>query len=287
MIHPSAATPHPAVIVVSSHVARGTVGNRAAVFALESLGFPVWAVPTVMLPWHPGHGPATRIVPDPQAFAALCADLAGSPWIGEVKGILTGYLGHPAQAAAIAGLVRAVKSASPDAIHICDPVLGDESGPYVPEATVAAIRDELFAIADVATPNRFELGWLTGRSGADHASLVAAARAAPPSTLVVTSAPAQNDSAIGNLLVTDREALLVEHRRYAKPPNGPGDLLAALLTAGLVEGATPRVALERAAASVCEVLERAAGRAADELMLETDAESLSRPAAATRTRTVE
>ena len=33
-----------AVIVISSHVARGSVGNRAAVFALETLGFPVWAV---------------------------------------------------------------------------------------------------------------------------------------------------------------------------------------------------------------------------------------------------
>jgi hypothetical protein len=48
-----------AVIVVSSHVARGSVGNRAAVFALETLGFPIWAVPTVILPWHPGHGRIT------------------------------------------------------------------------------------------------------------------------------------------------------------------------------------------------------------------------------------
>jgi len=39
-----------AVIVISSHVARGSVGNRAAVFALETLGFPVWAVPITSLP---------------------------------------------------------------------------------------------------------------------------------------------------------------------------------------------------------------------------------------------
>ena len=50
-----------AIIVISSHVVRGTVGNRAAVFALETLGHPVWAVPTVILPWHPGHGPSRRI----------------------------------------------------------------------------------------------------------------------------------------------------------------------------------------------------------------------------------
>ena len=59
----------PAVVAISSHVARGSVGNRAIVFALESLGFPVWSVPTVTLPWHPGHGPAPRIVPDGATFA--------------------------------------------------------------------------------------------------------------------------------------------------------------------------------------------------------------------------
>jgi pyridoxine kinase len=53
----------PAVIVVNSLVARGGVGGRASVFALERLGFPVWLVPTVLLSWHPGQGPATRIVP--------------------------------------------------------------------------------------------------------------------------------------------------------------------------------------------------------------------------------
>ena len=52
-----------AVIVVSSHVARGSVGNRAAVFALETLGHPVWAVPTVVLPWHPGHDAQVRPQP--------------------------------------------------------------------------------------------------------------------------------------------------------------------------------------------------------------------------------
>jgi pyridoxine kinase len=57
-----------AVIVISSHVARGSVGNRAVVFALETLGFPVWAVPTIILPWHPGHGRATRIVPEKNNF---------------------------------------------------------------------------------------------------------------------------------------------------------------------------------------------------------------------------
>ena len=157
-----------AVIVVSSHVVRGTVGNRAAVFALETLGHPVWAVPTVILPWHPGHGRATRIVP--QDFAALMNDLAGAPWLGEVGAVLSGYLGEAAQAAGVASLVAAVRARSPGALYVCDPVIGDAGGLYVPEATAAAIRDTLIPLADVATPNRFELEWLSGRKADDLAA---------------------------------------------------------------------------------------------------------------------
>ncbi len=128
----------PAVIVLSSHVVRGTVGNRAAVFALETLGFPVWAVPTVTLAWHPGHGPATRIVASPDQFAALMADLERAPWLGEVGAVLTGYLGDAGQAGAIAGLIGAVRARNPDALYVCDPVMGDLGGLYIPEPTAVA-----------------------------------------------------------------------------------------------------------------------------------------------------
>ena len=132
-----------AVIVISSHVARGSVGNRAAVFALETLGFPVWAVPTVLLPWHPGHGRATRIVPPPAQFSALMGDLEGSPWLGEVAAVLSGYLGDAGQAEAVASLVGAVRRRNPHALYLCDPVMGDLGGLYVPEGVASAIRATL------------------------------------------------------------------------------------------------------------------------------------------------
>ena len=108
-----------AVIVVSSHVARGSVGNRAAVFALETLGFPVWAVPTVILPWHTGHGPSTRIVPDRAQFSAFMSDIAQSAWLGEVGAVLSGYLGNAEQAADVASIVRSVKTQNPNALYVC------------------------------------------------------------------------------------------------------------------------------------------------------------------------
>jgi len=273
-----------AVIVISSHVARGSVGNRAAVFALETLGFPVWAVPTVILPWHPGHGRATRIVPPAADFAALMKDLESARWLGEVGAVLSGYLGDPAQAEAIASLVAAVKARNPRALYVCDPVMGDKGGLYVPEATAIAIRDLLVPVADVATPNRYELAWMTGAPLDDISSLLQAAQDAPPPTMLVTSAPAMMNGSIGNLLLTPSQALLAEHRMIDRPPNGLGDLTAAVYLARVLSGQSPDKALQSTTAAVFEILARTAKRGGDELQIETDAQSLSHPMAMVQTR---
>jgi pyridoxine kinase len=273
-----------AVIVISSHVARGSVGNRAAVFALETLGFPVWAVPTVILPWHPGHGRATRIVPDPDQFAALMQDLATSPWLGEVAGVLSGYLGDVRQAEAVASLVTAVRAKNPRAIYVCDPVMGDMGGLYVPQALAEALRDVLVPMADIATPNRYELEWMAGEKLDDLRSVMAAAMEAGPPTMLVTSAPSLMAGGIGNLMLTRSEALLAEHRAIDKPPNGLGDLTAAVLLARLLDGQPAGKALQSTTASVFEILARTTKRGADELQIETDAQSLSHPMAMVQLR---
>lgn len=273
-----------AVIVVSSHVVRGSVGNRAAVFALETLGFPVWAVPTVILPWHPGHSRATRIVPPAAEFAALMHDLETAKWLPEVAAVLSGYLGDASQADAVASLVKAVKKRNPDALYLCDPVMGDKGGLYVPEEVAARQRDLLMPLADIATPNRHELEWMSGVKLETPAAVAEAAFDAGPATMVVTSAPALMAGSIGNLLVTADVAMAAEHRIIQKPPNGLGDLTAAVFLARLLDGHTAAKALQTTTESVFEVLARTAKRGADELTLETDAQSLAHPMAMVQTR---
>ena len=268
-----------AVIVLSSHVVRGAVGNRAAVFALETLGHPVWAVPTVTLAWHPGHGPSSRIVASEDDFDRLIADLERAPWLGEVSGVLSGYLGSASQAEPIARLVKAAKARNPGAIYLCDPVIGDEKGLYVPEATAAAIRETLLPLADIATPNRFELSWLSGVALGDNRAVMEAALDLGPEAMLVTSAFSPIPGGIGNLLLTPLIALMAEHRRIAEPVNGIGDLTSALFLARLLAGLDEERALQTTTASVFEVLARAAKRGADELMLQADAASLSAPMA--------
>src|SRR6187402_2843202 len=94
-----------AVLVISSHVVRGSVGNRAAVFALETLGHPVWALPTIVLPWHPGHGKSTRLTFSEADFDLALDYLLAAPWLPEIKAVLSGYFANAAQARSVARLV--------------------------------------------------------------------------------------------------------------------------------------------------------------------------------------
>ncbi len=64
-----------------------------------------------------------------------------------------------------------------------------------------------------------------------------------------------------------------------RPPNGLGDLTGAVFLARLLAGQPAAKALQSTTAAVFEILARTAKRGADELTLETDAQSLSHPMA--------
>lgn len=232
------------VAAISSLVMRGAVGLRAIQFALERRGATVWAIPTVVMPWHPGLGPSTRT-----AMADLPAQLAElSARAGEVDAVLTGYFASPGQVRAAARFVDAVRAARPDAPVLVDPVTGDERGRYVPDAVAEAIRDELLTRADVATPNANELADLSGCG-----DTVAAARGLGPPAVVVTSAGA-GAGRTGAMLVDARETVTAEHRMVDPAPRGTGDLFGAVFLSARLSGmAEPRALAEAAAATLAVV----------------------------------
>ncbi|MDK1387402.1 Pyridoxine/pyridoxal/pyridoxamine kinase [Ensifer psoraleae] len=273
-----------AVIVISSHVVRGTVGNRAAVFALETLGHRVWAVPTVILPWHPGHGPSTRVTIADQEFQSIIEDLVNARWTGEVRAVLSGYLGSPGHVEGVAELVTALRQRNPDLVYACDPIIGDGNGLYVSAEIAAAVRDRLLPLATLATPNRFELSWLAGAALETNTAILDAALGLGPSRVLVTSAIPMMSGGTGNLYLSGSHALLAEHRLIDNPPNGTGDLLAAVFLARLLQGLSEERALQMATASVFEIIARTAKRGADELTLEQDASSLATPMAMVQMR---
>jgi pyridoxine kinase len=247
----------PSIILLSSHVAHGAVGNRIMTPVLEATGFNVIAIPTIQLPWHPGMaarwGRPSRSVMPAAEFAALAGDLARAASDMPVAGIITGYLGDAAQAQAAAALVRAVKAAHPAALYLCDPVCGDASGLYVPEQTAAALRDSLLPLADIATPNRFELEWLLGLPATTIAEARFAARALKRRMVLVTSAPAEKDGCI-SVILEGENSMRAIHALEGHAPNGTGDMLAAAFLARLIRTQSPAAALADSVSAVLRAI---------------------------------
>ncbi|HEY7765210.1 MAG TPA: pyridoxal kinase, partial [Aestuariivirgaceae bacterium] len=115
------------LLSVSSQVAFGPVGNSAAVPAMEALGLTVFAVPTIVLSHHPGHGkPAGLRVPAAD-LAAMIDSLQALGVLDGLSGVLTGYFAANDQIHGLARAIRKLKAANPRMIYLCDPVIGGES----------------------------------------------------------------------------------------------------------------------------------------------------------------
>lgn len=174
--------------------------------------------------------------------------------------VFTGYFASAEAVAATAAAITRIKAAKPGVRLLVDPIIGDGGRLYVPEATATAIRDLLLPLADIATPNLFELEWLTSTQGLmETDAIVAAARALGPASVVVTSARS-TETEIVTLLVTPAGVREVASARLADIPNGSGDLLDGLLLGHLLEGRTESAALRGAVRNLARVLEASVGR---------------------------
>lgn len=227
------------VLILSSWVAHGHVGLCAAAPVLQMLGHPVTQLPTTVLSNHPGWPQVAGAPVAVEQIAAMLAALEANGWLDDHDAVLTGYLPTPAHVALAAELIgRMRRRADPPRI-VVDPVLGDDpKGLYVPEAVAAGLREQLVPLADVVTPNAFELGWLCGRVAGTPEQAEAAARqlSGGRRQVLLTSAPAGRQR-IGVLRMAGGRAQLWAAPRHEGVPHGVGDVFSALIAAGLPVGA--------------------------------------------------
>ena len=156
-----------------------------------------------------------------------------------IDAVLSGYLGDRATGPVLLDIVERVRGANPAALFCVDPVIGDvETGSYVTEGIAEFFRDRALAIADIVTPNHFELEYLTGRGVANLAEAANAAeslRARGPRIALVTSLDAAPDH-VTMLAAGPEGAWAVETPRLPVVLNGCGDVTAALFLAHLLRG---------------------------------------------------
>ncbi len=244
------------ILSIQSQVVYGHVGNAAAQFALQRMGFEVWAVPTVLFSNHPGHGGFKGKAVPAEDMAALVAGLDGQGFLKQAQALLTGYLGHETHVEVVCSAATRIRAQSPHAPYCCDPVIGErETGAYVKPGVADALRARLVPLADILTPNCFELEVLSERTVDAPGTALAAARALARPLVICTSVAIPADPAkIGTLAVTADQAWLCVTDRLAQPPSGTGDLFTALFLGHLLKGVTVPHALQKAASAVDRVL---------------------------------
>ncbi len=268
------------VLTIQSSVAYGYVGNAAAVPVLQRLGVDAWPVDTAVLSNHTAHPGATGGAVEPAAVAAIVEGLAELGALGALDGVLSGYLGRPGMAAVVADAVARARAANADLVYLCDPAVGRAGrGFFIGMDVMVEIGETLLPLADIVTPNAFELSQF-----AHHAieSLDAARdaaetlRAAGPATVVCTSIPGAA-AAIVNLVATAGGTWTVTTPRIDAPAHGAGDVLAALFLGHTLAGAAPPDALSRAVSGVYAVLAATALKGGLDLALIESLEALAAP----------
>lgn len=271
------------ILSIQSAVAYGHVGNSAAVFPLQRIGVEVLPVYTVNFSNHTGYGAWRGPLISPDDVRDVITGIEERGVFPQIDVVLSGYQGGTGIGDVIVDAVKRVKAANPSAIYACDPVMGNaKSGCFVAPEIPDLLRDRVVPVADIITPNQFELGYLTGTEPASLESTLESvdlARAMGPSTVLVTSVerPDREPETIEMLAVDDEGAWIVQTPLIPIKANGSGDVTAALFTAHYRSTGSAQVALERTASSVYDLIDATYRSGERELQLVETQEAYAHP----------
>jgi pyridoxine kinase len=270
----------PTVLSVQSWVACGNVGNTAALFPLQRLGCETWSLNTVAFSNHTGYGKWRGAAVPAGEIATLFEGIAELGVLPRCDAVLSGYLGDAETGSVLLDIVARVKAANPRALFACDPVMGDFGpGWYVRGGVPEFYRDRAIAVADIATPNRFELEWLTGnpvRTLAEAAAAAASLQQRGPGIVLVTSLELAADN-LAALAAGPDGVWAVETPRLPIEATGCGDAVAALFLGWLLKGKPLPEALAATIAAIYGVIEVTMRSADGELALVAAQDELVSP----------
>lgn len=148
-------------------------------------------------------------------------------------------------------------------MYVCDPVMGDNGKMYVSEDLLPIFRSEIIPLANVITPNQFELELLVERpvkTIADALSAIESLHDLGIETVVLSSTDLGSDSKLLGLASTrrdgQRKVFKIEIPRLPATFTGTGDLFAALFLAWMSKLNDLQAALEKTVGTLQAVLKR-------------------------------
>jgi len=259
------------ILSIQSWVAYGHVGNASAIFPLQRLGAEVWGIHTVQFSNHTGYGAWRGQVFDAALVRECVQGIEERGAMARCDAVLSGYMGGPEIGEAILDAALRAKAANPAALYCCDPVIGDVGrGVFVRPGIPEFLRDRAIPASDIATPNRFELEWLTGLPVTDLAgarTAMAALQAMGPRCVLLTSFEAGGrEDEIAMLAAEGGRVWQVTTPLLPLSVNGAGDAIAALFLFHRLRSGRAEVALSAAASSVFGLLRRTAEAGSREIL---------------------
>ncbi|MEN5277676.1 pyridoxal kinase [Brucella sp. TWI432] len=261
------------IISIQSQVVHGHVGNSAAVLPMQVRGLTVAAVPTTLLSNNPHFETMRGRVLESELVGDLLRGVEERGLIETSRYIISGYLGSRANGDVVAAFVERARRINPDIVYICDPVMGDSNlGVFVADQVVECLLGRLVPMADVLTPNQFEVGLIAGGGISSWRALeadVLKIQAQRQARLVVTGCTLADtpDGLLENIVFEDKTSTRLTFPRLPIAPVGTGDLFTGLLTANLAHGGTLVDAARGAGAVVFDVLERTIASGQQEMRL--------------------
>ncbi|KAL7925034.1 Ribokinase-like protein [Trichoderma austrokoningii] len=240
----------PRVLAVASHVVSGNVGNKVAVFVLQSLGSEVAALNTVQFSNHTGYKQWTGTRATAQEITDLYNGLKQS-YLDDFDMMLSGYIPGAEGVTAVGNIAKGLKSKfqhSPGKFFwVLDPVMGDNGRLYVAPEVVPAYK-ALLPYADLILPNQFEAEQLSDVKIIDMDSLTQAIQVLHEKFnvphIIITSVsfttpdhPPSHLAVIGSTMTSDRKARTF---KITFPSIdcyfcGTGDMFGALITSRIRE----------------------------------------------------
>lgn len=225
----------------------GRCSLLADISVFSAMGIETCAVPTAVLSAQTGFS------------SYYCKDLTGvipeyaEKYKGqkvEFDGIITGFMLNETQAGSALEFIKTLKSEGTRVL--VDPVLGDDGKRYMnfSEELLAAMK-EMVKEADIITPNITELCLLADIDPTEHGKysgdelidfilgVAEKVRGNRKQLIAVTGIPLPEAGEVGNLIATESGHGIIRAHSNGVHYSGTGDLFAAVLFGGILNGKDP------------------------------------------------
>lgn len=252
------------VLSIQSNVVYGYAGNKVATLAMQLQGVEVMPIHTVQLSSNTVYPHYDGIVLGAQQITRIVNSLEKIGVLSSIDAIISGYIGLTEQGKEILEAVKKIKFYNPNAIYVCDPVMGGDinKGSSLPQNIIDFFTKQAIKQSDFITPNLLELQILSNieiKTFSDVLNAIKTLQNKPIQAILVKNLlhAGKTTELFEMILATPSQSYHLARPLYDFPhrPLGVGDLICSLFTAHLVNGQSQLTAFELAANAANHVLD--------------------------------